>query len=187
MHVFLCLTLLSSSTSWTHLRAKTLWSLPVLIAASSGLALNHSDFADARALFQSQPKEEQSRIMLTPKPPNEIKPMEATHRKGDSQVGNQWTLREWDWSQTSSHKRNIGISLPTSENQRDLLCLLHMRGFKDRKGRFIVWDFCWKPCLSHEVTCLACQPNMIDYVIVSYLGSLPCKAIAHPSPFPGDL
>lgn len=182
--MFLCLTLLSSC--WTHLRAKTFWSLPVLIPASSGLAPNHGDFAAVRALFRSQPEEEQSRLILTPKPPNEIKPMEATRRKGDSQVGNQWILREWDQSQTSSHKRNIGIRLPKFENQRDLLCLLHLRA-KDRKGRFIVWDFCWKPCLSHEVTCLACQPNMMDYVIVSHIGSLPCKVIAHPRPFPGDL
>lgn len=50
----------------------------MLIPASSGVAPNHSDFAAARALFQCQPKEEQSGLeqsglLLTLKPPNEMK------------------------------------------------------------------------------------------------------------------
>ena len=45
----------------------------MLIPASSGLASDRSDVIAAKALFQSQPEEEQNEILLTPKPPNEIK------------------------------------------------------------------------------------------------------------------
>lgn len=38
-------------------------SLGMLIPASPGLAPNHSDFAAARPLLQSQPKEEQSGLL----------------------------------------------------------------------------------------------------------------------------